>query len=107
MRFGTTTLILATLLLGACAGCKVIEDSDSAQGSATSSVEQSVDINQLPINVAAAVKGAMPSGTITSAQQVTTRRGKMVYQLVVRDGEKNYDMLIAPDGTVLSTQQRK
>lgn len=98
--------LLAVLALGMTAGvgCKVIEDSDSDRQT-TTATEENVDVHALPINVSAAVKGVLPSGTITKAEK-ESRRGKLVYNLAVKDGEKKYDMLVTPDGTILSTKQR-
>jgi hypothetical protein len=53
--------------------------------------------------VTAAVKGAMPSGTITEAEK-EMYKGKLVYSLDVRDGAKEYDVIVTPDGQILSSK---
>jgi hypothetical protein len=99
--------IALSVLLGvglvSIAGCKVIEDSDSTRET-TAANEERVDVHTLPLNVTAAVKGVMPTGVITDGQQ-ETRRGKMVYNLNVKDGEKKYNVLVSPDGTILASKQ--
>ena len=99
-KFITRTILIGTVSL-ALAGCKVIGDESTSDHSST---EQHVDVNTLPINVTAAVKGVLPNGVITEAEK-ETRKGKLVYSLDVKDGEKKYDVIVAPDGQVLSTKE--
>src|SRR5215218_6315274 len=77
-------------------GCKIIEDSDS-QRDRSSTSEGRVDVNALPLNVSAAAKGQVPSGTITRAEkQVINRR--LMYSMTVKDGEKTHELIVSPDG---------
>lgn len=89
------------LAVAAAEGCKIVGDDDPAQSSPVA--EQRVDVNALPINVTAAVKGAMPGGTIAHAEK-ELRKGKLVYSLHVTDGEKEYDVVVTPDGQILSSK---
>lgn len=93
---------LLLLILTVFVGCKVIEDSDPNRDG-SSVTDERVDVNALPINVSAAVKGVMPNAVITSAKK-EPRRGKVVYSLDVKDGQKSYEVVVAPDGTILSTK---
>jgi hypothetical protein len=98
MRMQTIALLVSVALSG---GCKVIEDSDAGrEGHAR---EQRIDVNALPLNVTAAVKGAMPNGTITEAEK-EMYKGKLVYSLDVRDAGKEYDVIVTPDGQILSSK---
>ncbi|CAN5567508.1 hypothetical protein BH09PLA1_BH09PLA1_04460 [soil metagenome] len=102
MRIRSIGLIAATIVgLVFAAGCKVVNDDANAGDSKT---EQRVEVNTLPVNVTAAVKGAMPNGTITEAEK-EMRNGKLVYSLDVKDGGKEYDVVVSPDGQILSTKQ--
>jgi len=105
MRISSVRLLAAMgvmLCLGV--GCKIIEDSDAtpAQDGSSTSAEH-VDANALPLSVAAAAKGQVPSGTITRAEKQVIK-GKQVYSLTMKDDEKTYDLIIRPDGQVISSK---
>ena len=98
MRIYWTALFLATaLVFTGGGGCKIVEEDASAQH---------VDIDALPLKVSAAVKGQIPNGTITHAQ-MEQRGRRSVYRFDVKDGLRTYDMIVAPDGQVLSTNERR
>jgi hypothetical protein len=83
-------------------GCKIIGDDDAAADQAVA--EERVDVNALPINVSAAVRGNMPAATIVAAEK-QTRRGKTVHVLRLKEGETHYEMIVAPDGRILGTRE--
>jgi hypothetical protein len=93
---GTVALTLAS------SGCKIVGD----DGEDRDAPEQQVEVSALPLNVTAAVKGVMPNGVITEAEK-ETRKGKMVYSLDVKDGAKEYDVIVSPEGQILETKQEK
>src|SRR5436305_15145510 len=91
------------LLMAMCAmvciavGCKIVGD-DTSSDHATGGSH--VEVNALPITVTAAVKGLMPTATITDAKK-EMYKNKRVYNLDVKDGEKEYDVIVTPDGQIL------
>ena len=94
--------VISTAAVAMVAGCKIVGD----DGEDRDAPEERVEIGALPVNVTAAVKGAMPNGVITEAEK-ETRKGKMVYSLDVKDGTKEYDVIVSPDGQILETKQEK
>ncbi|MBC8106402.1 MAG: hypothetical protein H7Z14_07430 [Anaerolineae bacterium] len=99
MRSHLTTLVMLLAVLAG-VGCKIVGDESSVE---STKGETRVDVNALPLNVTAAVKGVMPTGTITAAEK-TMYKNKLVYSVDVRDGEKEYDIVVTPDGQILSNK---
>ena len=101
MRNRSICLLAALIaVLFIAVGCKIVGDEPSSENSKG---ESHVDVNALPLNVTAAVKGVMPSGTITEAEK-EIYKNKLVYSLDVKDGEKEYDVIVTPEGQILSTK---
>jgi uncharacterized membrane protein YkoI len=93
--------VLAALTLGIGAfGC---ESHHHHHHHETGESEHKMEVSALPAAVTNAIKAKMPNATITEAER-ETKHGREVYSLDVKDGDKTYDVVVSPDGEIISTK---
>ena len=88
MRSGWTMLAVFALLCG-CVVARAGED------------EQKVDLSQVPENVKSVATQALPDIQLTKAELEKKKDGE-VYELEGTVGDKNYEIKVKPDGTLVS-----
>jgi hypothetical protein len=67
--------------------------------------EVEIPEKEMPAPVAAAVKKAHPDGKIREVKRESHTGGKTVYAIEVMVGDAQYDVEVAPDGTVLQNKK--
>jgi len=93
--------LLAALMLGVgVLGCQSQHHHHDESGEN----EVKMAVSSLPASVADAVKAKMPNATITEAER-ETKDGREVYSLDVKDGGKTYDVVVTPEGQIVSTKE--
>ena len=73
-------------------------------GSSFAGDEEEVPVDQLPQAILDAVENAVPGGTIQEAEK-ETEKGKIVFEVEVLKGGKEYEVEVSESGEVLEVEE--
>lgn len=66
--------------------------------------EEKVALDKLPKAVVDAVKAKFPSAKLVSAEK-EKEDGKTVYEVAIKDGERNIEVTLTPEGKIISIEK--
>jgi hypothetical protein len=67
--------------------------------------EKKVELEKVPKAVKDAVKKRFPKGEMKEASTEKDKDGKAVYEVTVKEGGKNIDVTLTPDGTIVTIEK--